>query len=160
MPRNALLPQVVYHCSGWWRPAAAAWAHIFGTNTPMQWPSWASHFLSLDIFSSGAEYISIKWISNQHGGRRGIESTIRMWFINSGEGDHGCINISSSKPQSSMGFRIRISNCDWSLIGVYFHGIKVLAKPGACYIHFWRQIFGTLNSSWCNAGFPEYNFLR
>ena len=33
---------------------------IFGTNTPMQWPSWASHFLSLDIFSSGAEYISIK----------------------------------------------------------------------------------------------------
>ena len=69
---------------------------------PMHWPSWPSYFLSLDIFSSAAEYISIKWISNQHGGRR-IESPIPMRFINIEPGNHDySINISSSQPRSPM----------------------------------------------------------
>ena len=84
---------------------------------PIHWPSWASHFLSLDIFSSAAEYISIKWISNQHGGRR-IESPIPMRFINIEE--QTTANISSSQPRSSEWRRIRLSNCDRLAIEVSF----------------------------------------
>ena len=131
---------------------------IFGTNTPMQWPSWASHFLSLDIFSSGAEYISIKWISNQHGDG-GIESPIPMRFINIEEQTTPASIFHHHSLNHQWG-RIRISNCDRSPLKWFFMGSKWLvtsADKVVNFMYFWF-LFGSSNSCWQNAGDPVYNF--
>ena len=88
------------------------------------------------IYSApAAEYISIKWISNQHGGRR-IESPIPMRFINIEPGNHHCVTASTYHHHSLDHQWIRISNCDrwWSIevrqrrIGVFGSSNSLLAK--------------------------------